>query len=326
MKRLLAITMHGMEGITRLVEHTMGRKVLRKWIGAPMGILIALLPNFVNAGTNYTDMWFNPSESGWGVNFSQDYNGPIFATFFVYTAAGAPTWVVAILALDPVSGVYSGSLYETSGGAPLTSQGFNPADVHTSNVGTASFTPTDAANGTLAYTYRGTNVVKQITREPLYTPDTVSNATFLSLTPSGTAYVSIFVSRNNGQCAIFPPHQTLYGRWQIFPTAVTSSSITFNIGNCDANVPNQCVISTPECSFTGTVTPTGRVLNVPGTLTCNAGHAFSGGLTGALQATFYEIAHTDAGVNGKLLVTNGSCIAQSIFLIQRNDWLDQQLP
>ena len=178
MKRLLAITMHGMEGITRLVEHTMGRKVLRKWIGAPMGILIALLPNFVNAGTNYTDMWFNPSESGWGVNFSQDYNGPIFATFFVYTAAGAPTWVVAILALDPVSGVYSGSLYETSGGAPLTSQGFNPADVHTSNVGTASFTPTDAANGTLAYTYRGTNVVKQITREPLYTPDTVSNATF----------------------------------------------------------------------------------------------------------------------------------------------------
>ena len=53
-------------------------------------MLVSLLPNLANAVTNYTDMWFNPSESGWGVNVTQDYNGPIFATFFVYTATGAP--------------------------------------------------------------------------------------------------------------------------------------------------------------------------------------------------------------------------------------------
>ena len=117
----------------------MGRNALRKLIGATLGIVIALLSNLANAVTNYTDMWFNPSESGWGANFSQDYNGPIFATFFVYTATGAPTWVVATLALDSVTALYAGTLYETSGGAPLTSQNFDPAAVQAINVGSASF-------------------------------------------------------------------------------------------------------------------------------------------------------------------------------------------
>jgi hypothetical protein len=258
------------------------------------------------------------------VNLTQDYNGPIFATFFVYAANGVPTWVVGVLAFDSASGVYSGTLYETSGGAPLTSQSFNPATVQAANVGTVTFTPVDAANGTLAYTYRGSAVVKQITREPLYTADTVSNATFLVFASGGSAYESIIDSRNNGQCsANYPGQQTLSGTWRLFPTAVTSSSISFNIGNCDANAPG-CVISTPVCSFTGTIFQTGRLLNVPGTLTCTDGHAFSAGQNGALTATFYEIEHTDAGVNGKLFVTNGSCNVQSIFLIQRNGWLDSQ--
>jgi len=306
----------------------MGRNALRKLIGVTLGILIALLSSLANAVTNYTDMWFNPSESGWGANFSQDYNGPIFATFFVYTATGAPTWVVATLALDPITGLYAGTLYETSGGAPLTSQNFDPAAVQASNVGSASFGATDAASGTLSYTYRGLSVVKHIIREPLYTADTVSNATFLTFTAAGTAFSSHIDSRNNGQCsANYPGHQTLAGTWRIFPTAVTNSSISFNIGSCDANSPaGQCVISTPVCSFTGTVTQSGRLLSVPGTLSCTEGHAFSGGQTGAFQATFYEIEHTDAGVNGKLFVTNGSCNVQSIILIQRNDWLNSYLP
>lgn len=305
----------------------MARKSLRKLIGATIGIFIALLTNGANAVTNYTDMWFNPAESGWGVNFSQDYNGPIFATFFVYAASGAPTWVVGLLALDPVSGMYSGTLYETSGGAPLTSQNFNPGAVQVSNVGTVTFTPTDAANGTLAYTYRGSAVIKPITREPLYTADTVSNATFLTFTPGGTAYRAMLESRNNGQCsANYPAHQTVGALWRIFPTAVTTSSISFNIGNCDPNAPGECVISTPFCLFTGGVIQTGRILNVSGALSCTEGHAFFGGLTGAFTATFYEIEHTDAGVNGKLFVTDGSCNVQSIVLIQRNDWLKGQLP
>lgn len=306
----------------------MARKVLQKLIGPTVGALIALLSSLAVAVTNYTDMWFNAAESGWGVNFTQDYNGPIFATFFVYSASGTPTWVVGILAVDSVTGEYSGTLYETNGGAPLTSQSFNPATVQVTNVGTVSFIPTDAANGTFAYTYRGSNVVKQITREPLYTADTLSNATFLTFLSGGSAYRALFDSRNNGQCsASYPGQETVAALWRIFPTAVTSSSISFNIGDCDPSAPNQCVISTPFCTFVGAINQTGRVLNVPGTLSCTVGHGFVGGLTGVFTATFREIEHTDAGVNGKLFVTNGTCNVLSVFSVQRPGWINSiQVP
>lgn len=296
----------------------------RGLVTATIGILFAALSGLAGARTNYTDMWWNPSESGWGVTMSQDYNGPIFATFFVYAASGTATWVVGLLTIDPISGIYSGELLETSAGAPLSSQNFDPTAVQTNRVGSVSFTPADEAHGTLAYTYRGSPVVKPITRQPLYTSSTISNATFLTLTSPGTAYRAIVEARNNAQCSASNPANTTVGAvHRIFPTAVTSNSISFNIGQCDATSPaNTCVISTPLCTFSGAVNQMGRVLNVPGTLSCTSGTNFSGGLTGNFTATFTEVEHTDAGDNGKLFVTNGSCTVQSIILIQRNNWIN----
>ena len=290
-----------------------------------IGILIGALSNLACATTNYTDMWWNPAESGWGVTLNQDYNGPIFATFFVYATDGTPKWVVGILRLDSVSGIYSGDLLETKDGAPLSSQNFDPNAVRNSKVGDVSFTPKDASSGALAYSYQGSSVVKQITRQPLYTPDTVFNATFLSFTPGGSAYRAIVEARNNAQCSTSNPANTTLGTtYRIFPTAVTSNAISFNIGQCDSNAPvNTCVISSPLCMFTGSVSQIGRVLSVPGTLSCTTGTVFSGGLTGNFTATFSEVEHTDAGDTGKLFVTNGACKVQGIFLIQRNDWLNR---
>jgi hypothetical protein len=295
-------------------------------IKGTIAALVLMASHLAGAVTNYTDMWFNPAESGWGVSFTQDYNGPIFATFFVYGLNGGPTWVVSLMTFDPASGEYAGSLYETAGGAPLTSQSFNSSVVQSSTVGTARFTPADASSGTLAYSYLGNPVVKKISRQPLYTPGTASNATFLTFTPGGTAYRALFESRNNGLCSVtYPGQDTTSGTWRIFPTAVTSTSVTFNLGTCDAN-SNGCVISAPVCTYTGDVLPNGRVMSATGTLNCAEGRGFTGGMTGALAATFYETEHTDAGVNGKLLVAQGACKVQSIFLIQRNDWLNQQFP
>jgi hypothetical protein len=301
----------------------MTQTIFRCVIRVTIGILVAVLSNLAGARTNYTDMWWNTTESGWGVTMSQDYNGPIYATFFVYAANGTASWVVGLLTIDPLSGVYSGPLLETSGGAPLSSQSFDPTAVQRSNVGTVSFTPADATNGTLAYTYRGSSEVKkQITRQSLYTADTISNATFLGSTAAGTAYIAIVDSRNNAQCSVSKPANTTSGNtYRIFPTVITSNSISLNVGQCDANSTG-CVISTPLCSFTGAVIQLGRVLNVPGTLSCTTGTNFSGGLTGNFTATFSEVEHTDAGDNGKLFVTNGSCNVQSIILIQRDSWLN----
>ena len=83
---------------------------------------------------NYTDIWWNPAQSGWGVNLVQS-DQFIFATFFIYGAAKQPTWVTANLVKD-ASGAFTGPVYLTTGtyyGSP-----WNPADVTAASVGTAA--------------------------------------------------------------------------------------------------------------------------------------------------------------------------------------------
>ena len=44
--------------------------------------------------TNYQDLWWNPAESGWGINLA--HQGDIlFATWFTYRAGGRGQWLVA---------------------------------------------------------------------------------------------------------------------------------------------------------------------------------------------------------------------------------------
>src|SRR5215472_13041308 len=89
------------------------------------------------AATDYSDMWFQPAESGWGVNFTQNA-GTLFITFFIYDANDNPTWYVAITSQD-ANGNFSGTLYSTTGtyfGAPWG--GFM-----STAAGTATFTPSN---------------------------------------------------------------------------------------------------------------------------------------------------------------------------------------
>jgi hypothetical protein len=46
--------------------------------------------------TNYSDLWWNPLESGWGVNISQQAD-ILFVTFFVFDANRQPSWYTAEL-------------------------------------------------------------------------------------------------------------------------------------------------------------------------------------------------------------------------------------
>ena len=121
---------------------------------------------------DYSDMWYLPAESGWGVNFTQN-DGVIFITFFIYGTDNKPVWYVAI-AYQDASGNYSGTLYSTTGtyfGAPWSGYTATAA-------GTASFAPTDASHGTLTYTLNGgPTVVKSIVRQTLTTIDLTGNFT-----------------------------------------------------------------------------------------------------------------------------------------------------
>ncbi len=112
--------------------------------------------------TNFQDLWWNPAESGWGVNVAHQED-TLFATLFTYNAQGQPMWLVMPDgARTPGSRTYGGPIYRTTGPA------FNAAPwtpINATAAGTMTFNFTDGNAGTLTYSVDGVQVTKQIQRQ-----------------------------------------------------------------------------------------------------------------------------------------------------------------
>lgn len=134
------------------------------------------------ASPNYQDLWLNSpanTEAGWGMNIT--HQGDIlFATWFTYEAGGttaAPAkgmWLVMSNGNRTAPGVYSGTLYRTTGPA-FSSVPFTPIvfPANYTTVGSVTFTFTGANSGTMAYTVNGVSQTKSIMRYIYATPSTV---------------------------------------------------------------------------------------------------------------------------------------------------------
>lgn len=112
------------------------------------------------------DMWFVPSESGWGLNVIEQ-GDILFGTLFVYDAQRRPRWYVASdLAQqgDAADGTvtYAGALIESTG--PYFGGAFNPAAVTRRTVGQMSFRARPDGTGELFYTVDGVEVRKTLQR------------------------------------------------------------------------------------------------------------------------------------------------------------------
>jgi len=122
-----------------------------------------------SSSANYQDLWWNPSESGWGVNVTHQDN-TLFATLFTYDATGRGLWLVMSGGTLQPDGSYLGALYQTTGSAfnanPFVPLG--PANV--TMVGTMQLRFTNGENATLIYTVNGTLVTKQIVRQVFSSP------------------------------------------------------------------------------------------------------------------------------------------------------------
>lgn len=131
-------------------------------------------PFTVNAGSAngpMSGLWHHPDESGWGGTITQQY-GKIFAAFYTYESNGTPVWYT--VSDCPLSGNgCSGALYKVNGGTPLTSTWRNE-NIALTPVGIASFSFTDANNGTLAFTVNGVSGSKQIARYIFAVPPAAS--------------------------------------------------------------------------------------------------------------------------------------------------------
>lgn len=151
---------------------TQSKSITRQVYAAPVPDCVA--GGSAGATPNYQDLWWRSpagSESGWGVNIT--HQGEIlFATWFTYGANGKGMWLVMSDGARTGASTYSGPLYRTTGPA-FNANPWSPSGVTVIPVGTATFSFTDANNGTFSYAVDGVSQSKPITRQVYAAPATV---------------------------------------------------------------------------------------------------------------------------------------------------------
>jgi uncharacterized protein (DUF1800 family) len=128
------------------------------WLVAPGSVGIAAA-----AAVNYQGLWWNASESGWGINFAHQ-GDTIFATWFTFDASSKPWWLIAELHKTG-EGIYSGNV-STLMGPPFNSVPFpregSPGGALETVVGTMTATFADASHATIDYKVDGSSQTKSI--------------------------------------------------------------------------------------------------------------------------------------------------------------------
>jgi hypothetical protein len=117
---------------------------------------------------NFSGMWWSEFESGWGLNILQGPTNQLFATWFVYDAAGMPTWYTLELGTWHVNWIeteYSGSIYRYTG--PYFATTFDPNKVVGTLIGTGTLEFGNFNSGRLIFTIAGNSTYKWITRLPI---------------------------------------------------------------------------------------------------------------------------------------------------------------
>lgn len=143
-------TVDGITGSKQLTRLPFGNDVPRQGGNANTG------------ASDFTDLWWNPAESGWGVSVTQ-HGDNLFFRVFAYDTDNKPLLFVVPGVTFNSATSFTGNLVLTSG-PWFGSTPFDPSQVVRTTAGTATLTFTDANNGVLTYTVNGVTVTKAITR------------------------------------------------------------------------------------------------------------------------------------------------------------------
>ena len=194
-------------------------------------------------GTDHTDLWWNPNESGWGVTATQQ-GEIIFLTFFVYATDNRAAWYTAQIAYSTSTAlgqsIYTGPMYQTTG--PWLGTFFNPSAVGVRQVGTATLT-TYVESGTLTYSVDGVSVTKALVRQ-----------TFRSNNPNGQ-FVGVINQTSSG-CSNPLNNGSISGA---LGATISSTSTTFSM-TTDNN--------SETCTYSGNYAQYGRMGESRGTFQC----------------------------------------------------------
>ena len=208
-------------------------------------LLLSGIDHAVAKTTDESDLWWIPTESGWGIQFVEEEN-TIFATMFVYGPDGKPTWYVATLGHAGTL-FWTGTLYATTGpwlGAAV----FDPSMVTATAVGNMSLSVPLVNQATLTYSVNGVQVVKVIQRQTLVSLD--FNGQYSgTLSQTGTGLVCNASASNPAAPASIAISQT-------------GSAVTLTVQT-----------GADTCSFPGAFSQGGHFGRVAGAYTCASGDA-----------------------------------------------------
>lgn len=214
-------------------------------IASALAVFAALTAAPARADPNYSDLWWNAAESGWGAGI-QRQGDVIFLTLFVYAPDGTSTWfVIPDMRMPAPQANWQGKVYRTSG--PGFSQRFE-AGVQVAEVGSATLEFTNASTATLRYSVDGQAVTKAITRMTWQEPSAAGryHGGFSTLIES---------------CGD-PTRVGAYDLLGNVTVTQSGSQVSLALSTTATGIPS-------TCTFTGNTTQAGRLARWSGNFACS---------------------------------------------------------
>lgn len=249
-------------------------------------LLVAVRADANLAERDFTDLWWTPTESGWGMQLVHAEN-VIFATLYVYGSNGQPTWISATLA--PGGGFagqfrWSGDVYVTTG--PWYGGPFDPTNVTRRRAGELVFLPYEST-ATVSYTIDGVAVVKAVERLSLRRFDM-----------AGIYYASAVF--DVGSAVGCGPGRTGYG-----------VPLIIRYFGEDVQFEMSLLGGAKQCVYRGPYVQDGKLGSFSGKYSCTDGE------TGTMR--FFELAKHSQGITARFegVTTDGRCHTTGGFAAMR---------
>jgi hypothetical protein len=205
-----------------------------------LALALACAPALATAQqTMKSALWWNASESGWGM-FTIDQGSVIAPGWFTYDTDGEPVWFLVPGAAPQPDGSYKGDILKFTG-VPFAQIAGSAADPAT-RVGEATVRFTDDKSMSFSYTIGNVTQTKQMTRFPFGAKDLVCKATSGSRA-SASNYSDLWSSPGSSGWGLQISHvdNDLYATWYTYD------------GDREAMFYVGATARQPDGSFTGTL-------------------------------------------------------------------------
>ena len=187
------------------------------------------------AATNHpgplSGLWWNPSESGWGINFTQR-SGNILATWFTYDGNGKAKWYAVPNCAIGTGHSCSGTVYQVTGPLFFAVAQYDPTLRNTTSVGSFSVDFSDNDHASMTYTVNGVSRTVAIQREMFDTDMSLPN-------PWVTAYTDMWwnPAEPGWGLALTQQNGTVVALWYVYD--VNGNPDWFIAPNCEVDRATQ---------------------------------------------------------------------------------------